>query len=116
MSQPNVDRIRLLIADNDPNDRMFEPEQIANFVAMAKDQHTSVQSQEYYAAALALRAAAVNAVMVKGKTKQLDVSTDGPAEAKALNDQAHTYEMLAIKGDQKRGRVTLFDVYTPTHG
>lgn len=116
MSEPNVNRIRTLIADIDAADRMFSPEQISDFINMAKDTYRSVASQEFYAAALALRSMAVNAVLVKGKTKQLDVSTDGPAEAKSYNDQAAAYELEAVRNDQKRGKTVIFDVYTPTRG
>ena len=90
----NVARVRLLIADLDDTDQIFNDEAIAAFIDMALDSNLK------RAAAQALMSVAVNEVLVQKRITLLDLKTDGPAEAiqlrlmaKELNKQADDEEL-----------------------
>ena len=71
----SVSRVRLLIADLDDTDQIFNDEAIAAFIDMALDSNIK------RAAAQALMSVAVNEVLVQKRITLLDLKTDGPAEA-----------------------------------
>lgn len=86
-------KVRLLIADVDAANPLYNDDQVDGFISIAQDGHVK------RAAAQALMAMAVNEVMVQKRIKILDLSTDGPAEAiqlrmmaKVLMDQAEDEE------------------------
>lgn len=79
----NVAKVRLLIGDIDDTTQIFNDSAISAFLAMALDSNVK------RAAAQALLTIAVNEVLVQKRIKLLDLSTDGPAEAKALQDLAN---------------------------
>ena len=83
----DVARVRLLIGDIDDTARIFNDSAIAAFLAMALGNNVK------RAAAGALLVIAVNEVLVQKRIKLLDLSTDGPAEAAALQSLAK--ELLA---------------------
>ena len=71
----DVAKVRLLIADLDDTDQIFNDEAIAAFIDMALDSHLK------RAAAQALLSVAVNEILVQKRITLLDLKTDGPAEA-----------------------------------
>jgi hypothetical protein len=71
----DVAKVRLLIADLDDTDQIFNDEAISAFIDMALDSHLK------RAAAQALLSVAVNEVLVQKRITLLDLKTDGPAEA-----------------------------------
>ena len=78
----DVAKVRLLISDIDDAQQIFNDPAISAFLSMALDGNVK------RAAAQALLAMATNEVLVQKRIKLLDLSTDGPAEAKALQDLA----------------------------
>ena len=78
----DVAKVRLLISDIDDASQIFNDQAISAFLSMALDGNVK------RAAAQALLVMATNEVLVKKRIKMLDLSTDGPAEAKALQDLA----------------------------
>lgn len=78
-------RVRLLISDIDEMNQIFNDQAIDAFLSMALDGNIK------RAAASALLVMATNEVLVQKRIKLLDLSTDGPAEAKALQDLAKQY-------------------------
>lgn len=71
----SVAKVRLLIADLDDTDQIFNDEAIAAFIDMALDSNLK------RAAAQSLMSIAVNEVLVQKRITLLDLKTDGPAEA-----------------------------------
>lgn len=82
----STNKVRLLIGDIDVTDKIFNDSAIDAFIAMALDNNIK------RAAAQALLVIAVNEVLVQKRIKLLDLSTDGPAEATAL--QALAKELI----------------------
>lgn len=83
----NVEKVRLLISDvggESGTDYIFDDTDIGTFLEMQPD--------VYYASALALRTMAANEAMVSKRIKFLELTTDGPAVAKALGDLADKLE------------------------
>lgn len=78
-------KVRLLISDIDIANQIFNDQAIQAFISMALDGNIK------RAAASALLVMATNEVLVQKRIKLLDLSTDGPAEAKALQDLAKQY-------------------------
>lgn len=78
----DVAKVRLLISDIDETQQIFNDQAISAFLSMALDGNVK------RAAAQALLVMATNEVLVQKRIKLLDLSTDGPAEAKALQDLA----------------------------
>lgn len=78
----DVAKVRLLISDIDDASQIFNDQAISAFLSMALDGNVK------RAAAQALLVMATNEVLVQKRIKMLDLSTDGPAEAKALQDLA----------------------------
>jgi len=78
----NVAKVRLLIADLDDTEKVFNDFAIEAFIDMALDSNLK------RAAAQALMSIAVNEVLVQKRIKILDLSTDGPAEAIQLRIMA----------------------------
>lgn len=74
-------KVRLLIADTDRTDPVFDDNQITAFLDLADD-------DVRLAAAYALDVIANNMAMVLKVIKTLDLSTDGAATAKSLRDGA----------------------------
>ena len=68
-------KVRLLIADVDDTDQIYNDEAIEAFISLALDSNVK------RAAAQALLSIAVNEVLVQKRIKLLDIQTDGPAEA-----------------------------------
>lgn len=81
----SVNKVRLLIADIDDTDQVFNDQAIQAFIDMALDSNLK------RAAASALLVMATNEVLVQKRIKLLDLSTDGPAEAEALRKLAQQY-------------------------
>lgn len=82
----STNKVRLLIGDIDVTDKIFNNSAIDAFIAMALDNNIK------RAAAQALLTIAINEVLVQKRIKLLDLSTDGPAEATAL--QALAKELI----------------------
>lgn len=74
-------RVRLLITDTDYTNLIFQDNEITAFLALNA-------GSILLAAAQAIDVMAVNEVMVLKVIKLLDLSTNGAAVAKALNDKA----------------------------
>lgn len=94
--ETDAGKVRLLISDvggADGKQFIFEDNEIAAFLSMGG----SIK----YAAAQALRTIAANAAQVQARIKYLELSTDGPAVAKALNELADKYEQEAIDADDE---------------
>lgn len=92
-------QVRLLISDTDPNSLIFALGTAAS-PSDAVDAFLSMEGDNVKrAASSALKAIAVNEVLVQKRIKILDLSTDGPAEAKALLDLAKAYRAEADNDD-----------------
>ena len=85
----DVARVRLLISDIDDTERIFNDSAIQAFISLALDNNIK------RAAASALLVIAVNEILVQKRIKILDLSTDGPAEATALQALAMQYRAEA---------------------
>jgi hypothetical protein len=89
------DTVRLLISDvggADGSSFLYTDEELERFIALAPEEDLRL------AAAQALRAIAGNEAQVSKRIKFLELSTDGPAVAKALLETADKYEEEA-EGD-----------------
>lgn len=86
--QTPAGKVRLLVNDTDTSDAIFDDGEIGVFLTMRDD-------DVFLAAATALRTIAGNEALVSKKIKLLDLSTDGPAVAKALRELAAEYEAKA---------------------
>ena len=89
------EQVRLLISDiggESGTDFLFEDSEIDGFLELA---HESVRQ----AAADALRAIASNEAQVQKRITFLELKTDGPAVAKALNELADKLEAKADKDE-----------------
>ncbi len=85
----DIGRVRLLITDTDEASPIFSDAQIEAFLDIEGDVLK-------LGAARALETIAVNEALVQKRIKLLDLSTDGPAVAKALQDAAkHLREEVA---------------------
>lgn len=73
-------RVRLLATDTDAERPIFDDDEIDAFLAL--------EESVFPAAALALETIAANEALVQKRIKVLDLSTDGPAVAKALMERA----------------------------
>jgi hypothetical protein len=82
-------RVRLLITDTDTTAATFDDDEIDAFLTLTQRNSANVV---FLAAAMALRAIAASEVLVQKRIRLLDLSTDGPAEARALRDLAGDYE------------------------
>lgn len=82
-STSGKDLVRLLIADTDTANALLSDEELTALLSVFADNH-------YYAAARALEIIAISETLVLKKISILkgDLSTDGPAVAKALRDAA----------------------------
>lgn len=85
-------RVRLLINDTNPGERFFATIEIDDFLAMNGG---SVRR----AAAQALDVIAANEALVSKKIRTQDLSTDGPAVAKELREQAKELRRQADTGE-----------------
>jgi hypothetical protein len=109
----DVGRVRLLISDvpdvSEPaNPAVFTDEEIETFLDLRGD-------NVKLAAATALRSLGGNAVLLRGKLRMLDLSTDAPAESEALAKLADRYEaeadaagVTAVVGGQEADTTTGF--------
>lgn len=86
-----IGQVRLLIADTDENQAIFQDDAITAFLAMALDGDVK------RAAASALLAIAANEAFVHKRIRILDLQTDGPAVARELREQA---KMLRLEAEQ----------------
>ena len=87
----NNGKVRVLISDTDTTNPIFPyvaTDEIDVFLDLEDD-------DVFRAAALALLAIAANEVLVQKRIKMLDLTTDGPAEAKALRELAKDYRERA---------------------
>lgn len=89
----NAGKVRLLLVDTDSNNALFDDDEIAAFLSLARDSNIK------RAAALGLRTVAANEVLVQKRIRLLDLSTDGPAEAAALRALADKLEADADRDD-----------------
>lgn len=85
-------KVRLLCTDVDSTDPCFQDSEIDAFLSLASN-------SVFKATALALMSIAVNEALVSKRIKLLDLTTDGPAVAKALNEKAKEYMALAEAAD-----------------
>lgn len=95
--EEDKDTVRLLISDvggADGKSFLFQDEEIEKFIAIAPEGDIRL------AAATALRTIANNEAQVSKRIKFLELSTDGPAVAKALLEAAEKFEEEA-EGDQE---------------
>lgn len=92
----DVGKIRLLIMDNTLDTYLFEDGEISAFLAF---EAANVKR----AAALALETMASNEAYVLKRITLLDLTTDGPAVAKALRDRAADLRAQADRDDQADG-------------
>lgn len=101
MADPSYDvsneqgQVRLLISDvggSDGKSFLFKDTEIQAFITLS--------GGVKYAAATALRAIAGNEAQVSKRIKFLELSTDGPAVAKALNELADKFEKEAEDSDE----------------
>ena len=92
---PTTDRgmVRLLITDTDGSDPIFSDTEIDAFLTLNSN-------SVLLAAAQALDVMAVNEAMVLKVIKLLDLTTNGAAVAKALNDKADALRAQAADADQ----------------
>lgn len=74
-------KVRLLAVDNRSDGYIFEDDEIDVFLELQSD-------SVYRAAALALETIAADQALCLKRITSLDLSTDGPATAKALREQA----------------------------
>lgn len=88
----NTAKVRLLIGDIDDFDQIFNDSAIDAFIAMALDNNLK------RAAAQAMITIATNEILVQKRIKLLDLSTDGPAEAKELRELA---KQLRAEADEE---------------
>lgn len=94
-------QVRLLIADVNIDDPLFSPPEIVAFLTLAGD---NVKR----AAARALDVIAVSETLVSKKIRTQDLTTDGPAVAKALREQAQALRDEATADDE--AAAAFFDV------
>jgi hypothetical protein len=81
----DIGDIRLLITDTDLDNAMFSDEEIERFLALtAIDGTNNIK----LASAMGLEVIARSEVLIQKKIKLLDLTTDGPAVAKELREQA----------------------------
>lgn len=95
-------KVRLLAVDTRSASYIFDDEEIDAFLSL---QSSSV----YRAAALALDTIAANEALILKRVTSLDLSTDGPATAKALREQAEQLREQA-KEDEAREDGGAFDI------
>lgn len=74
-------KVRLIITDTDSANPIFDDDEIEAFLAMRYD-------SVLLAAAQALDTIASSETLILKKVRMLDITTDGPAVAKALRDHA----------------------------
>ncbi len=98
-----VGQVRLLIADVDTTDQLLSDAQLEGYLSL---NDASVRR----AAADALEAIATSETLVSKRIRTQDLSTDGPAVAKSLREQAATLRALA--DDTEGGFVDVIE-YTP---
>jgi hypothetical protein len=77
-------KVRRLINDTDTANHLYSDQEIEAFLSLC-------QESIFLAAALALETLAANEVLVQKRIQLLDLSTDGPAEARALRQLAESY-------------------------
>lgn len=87
-----VGKIRLLIFDKDETDYIFTDAELTQFYSLE-------DSSVFCAAALALEGIASNEAYVQKRIKILDITTDGPAVAKALLERAKILREKAAEAD-----------------
>lgn len=75
------DLVRLLISDTDETNPLLQDEELDAFLTLE-------DNDVRYAAAAALDTIATSEVLIQKKIKLLDLTTDGPAVAKALREHA----------------------------
>lgn len=86
--------VRLICTDTNPSEEMLSDAEITAYLAL-NDGNIRM------AAADALDHIATNEVLVQKRIKLLDLSTDGPSEAKALHELAETQRRLAADGAEE---------------
>lgn len=98
--ETEVGQVRLLISDvggETGTSFVFTDEEITAFL-------NQKSGDDMLAAALALRVMAANEVLTQKRIQFLELKTDGPAEAKALNELADKYD------EQAEGSNTDFEI------
>lgn len=118
-ANPAVDYPRLLISDTQPENHIFEDEEIGSATAI---QNSTFQSGMFYSgvggatlpttatsylrvAALLLDSLAANKSRLSGITQLLDVHMDPSKAAKALSDQAKNYREV----DDNSGAIMIIE-------
>ena len=94
--ETDIGRIRLLIPDRVEASAMFTDEELSAFYALE-------DSNVKLAVATALLAIATDEVLVQKRITLLDLSTDGPAEAKALQERARELRRQVEDGSETDG-------------
>ena len=103
-----IDKVRALIGDTDASNPVYSAADLDGYLGQAAEDYTTTLGIRYKAAALALRALAIRLIMVKGKTRTLDLQVDGVAEAGELKKLAEQYETQA--DDNETRSDPLFEV------
>lgn len=85
-------RVRMLIADRDIENAIFQDDEIDAYLALAGN-------SVFRAAAQALETIASNEVLVQKRIKTLSLQTDGPACAKELRQLAASLRARDNEGD-----------------
>lgn len=98
--QKQIEQMRHLIADLDPNNQIFTDEQLQTYLEL-NDWDTGNKPGIYRAAADALDAIATTEVLLSKKIRTQDVSTDGPAVAADLSKRAAAFRARADKAEAK---------------
>lgn len=101
-----------MISDADEANLVLTDDQINGFIGAAELRFVEASAVVYAASSLALRAIAVNEVLVQKRIKSLDLSTDGPAEARELRELADDYDEQAQQIEMAGS--SLFDVIVPS--
>lgn len=88
-------RLRLLIADTDPGNRLFRVDELQDFL--------DIEGTLKLAAAQALDTIASSEALVSKKIRTQDLSTDGPAVAKELRERAVELRRQVAEGEGDDG-------------
>lgn len=88
----DIGKVRLLITDTDINNQIFYDEEIQSFLDLTA---YNGENNVRLAAAEALYTMARSEALVLKRITLMDLSTDGPATAKSLMDQATQLRELA---------------------
>jgi len=102
--ETEIGKVRLLIPDVDEDTQIFDDNQIAAYISMAR--HENI----FRAAALAVEAIAGSEVMVSKVIRTQDLSTDGAKVSDALLRRAEALRKRGDEDDDEDGSGAFFDI------